>query len=156
MKKEHIPSKFFAPKFWGAWIGIFFIRIFAFLPYSWMKKISVVFGRLFFNVAKTRRRIIEANINLSFPDKLFDGIFMYDTLQHIQNRDIALKECVRVLKSDGVIVVIEWNEKAVEEDYKKYGFKIDLVDPRDFLKISNISIEIIEGDLVRIFLISKN
>ena len=69
MNQNRIPFKFYAPKYWGAWIGVFFIRIFAFLPYSWMKQISSILGRLFFNVAKTRRRIIEANINLCFPDK---------------------------------------------------------------------------------------
>ena len=69
MIKNSIPLKFFAPKFWGAWLGLFFLRIFAFLPYSWMKKISAILGRLFFNLAKTRRRIIETNIKLCFPDK---------------------------------------------------------------------------------------
>ena len=69
MNKNRIPLKFYAPKFWGAWIGIFFLRIIAFIPSSWMKKISTFLGRLFFKTAKTRRRIIETNINLCFPDK---------------------------------------------------------------------------------------
>ena len=69
MKKNHIPLRFFAPKFWGAWVGLFFIRMFSFIPYSWMKKISSILGKLFFKLVKTRRRIIETNINLCFPDK---------------------------------------------------------------------------------------
>ncbi|MHA2120521.1 MAG: class I SAM-dependent methyltransferase, partial [Promethearchaeota archaeon] len=36
--------------------------------------------------------------DLPFEDGLFDGIFFYDSLQHIENRELALRECLRVLK----------------------------------------------------------
>ena len=72
--------------------------------------------------------------SLPFPDESFDGIFMYDTLQHVGNKNRALNECIRVMKLEGLTVIIEWNEKAIDDDYKKYGFKIDFIDPRKYLK----------------------
>jgi 2-polyprenyl-3-methyl-5-hydroxy-6-metoxy-1,4-benzoquinol methylase len=32
--------------------------------------------------------------NLPFTDESYDGVFMYDALQHIQNREQALHECL--------------------------------------------------------------
>ena len=69
MKKTSIPLNLFAPKHWGTWFGIFILRCFSFLPHSWMKKLSVILGNTFYNVAKKRTHIIETNINLCFPEK---------------------------------------------------------------------------------------
>lgn len=44
---------------------------------------------------------------LPFNAESFNSIFMYDPLQHVRNRDLALKECLRILNPDGVICVIE-------------------------------------------------
>lgn len=93
--------------------------------------------------------------DLPFSNEFFDGIFLYDTLQHVKNREIALSECLRVLKIDGVIVIIEWTKKQIEEEYKKYGYKIEFVDPREYLKRSDILIDVLEGDVVNIFLLMK-
>lgn len=93
--------------------------------------------------------------DLPFPDESFDGIFLYDTLQHIQKRYLALIECIRILNPNGVICVIEWNEKSIEEDYKKYGFKIDFIDPREILTRKEVSIEVILGTYVNIYIIRK-
>lgn len=93
--------------------------------------------------------------DLPFPDEKFDGIFLYDSLQHIQKKDVALMECIRVLNQDGVICVIEWNTKSIEEDYKKYGFKIDFIDPREILTRKDVSIDIIQGQYVNLYIIRK-
>ena len=69
MKKSHIPFNLYAPKYWGTWLGIFLLRCLSFLPHSWMKKLSAVFGSAFYNLAKKRTHIIETNINLCFPEK---------------------------------------------------------------------------------------
>ena len=93
--------------------------------------------------------------DLPFPDETFDGIFLYDSLQHIQKKDVALMECLRVLNSDGVICVIEWNTKSIEEDYKKYGFKIDFIDPGEILTRNDVSIDVIPGQYVNLYIIRK-
>ena len=92
---------------------------------------------------------------LTFTNESFDGIFLYDTLQHVKNRNLALNECIRVLKDDGVIVVIEWNKKQIEKEYKKYGYKIEFIDPRGYLKRNNISFDVLKGDIVNIYLLWK-
>lgn len=92
---------------------------------------------------------------LSFSDESFDGVFLYDTLQHVKNREIAFSECLRVLRANGVVAVIEWTKKQIEEEYKKYGYKIDFINPRDYLKNNDISIETLNGDAVNIYLLRK-
>ena len=94
--------------------------------------------------------------SLNFPDDSFDAIFMYDTLQHIKNREAALNECIRVLKACGLICIIEWNEKSIKDTEEKYGFTIDYIDPRQILNREDISIELIEGNLVNVFILRKN
>ena len=69
MKKPNLTLKLFAPKYWPTWVGLLFLRLLAFLPYSWMKKLSALFGFLLYNLAKRRKHIIETNINLCFPEK---------------------------------------------------------------------------------------
>lgn len=93
--------------------------------------------------------------DLAFSDESFHGIFLYDTLQHVKNRNIALTECIRVLKKDGVIVVIEWTKEQIEEENNKYVYKIDFVDPKDYLKHDNISIEVLKGNVVNIYILRK-
>jgi len=93
--------------------------------------------------------------SLSFASQSFDGIFLYDTLQHVKNREKALIECVRVAKNDGVIVIIEWSKKQIEEDFKKYGFKIDYIDPRDFISQKDILIEEMNSEVVNVYLLRK-
>jgi len=93
---------------------------------------------------------------LPFANESFNGIFMYDTLQHIHNRDIAIKECLRVLTPDGAICVIEWSKETIEHENEAYGYEIEYVDPRNYIKTSNISIETIPGKFVIIYVIQKN
>lgn len=89
--------------------------------------------------------------NLPFPDKSFDGIFLYDTLQHIQLKEHALKECLRVIKPDGVICVVEWTKKAIEEDYRKFKWAPDFVDPRDYISRDDASKEHLLPNFLEIF-----
>lgn len=92
---------------------------------------------------------------LPFPEKYFDGIFMYDTLQHIKDKPTALNDCFRVIKPGGLICVIEWNEKSIKADYKKHGFMLDYIDPKDFLRREDIQIKTHQGEYVNIFIIQK-
>lgn len=93
--------------------------------------------------------------HLVFTNNSFDCIFLYDTLQHVKDRKIALNECIRILKNDGVIVIIEWSKKQIEEDFKKYGYKIEYIDPRDFLDRDDIEIEELNSESVNGFILKK-
>jgi len=44
-------------------------------------------------------------MGLSFSDDFFDLVLMTDVLEHVPDLDLALRELVRVLKSDGSIVL---------------------------------------------------
>lgn len=133
-KEHHLDTTEEAWESWGDW------RVSA-------KKLNV-FDRIkyqHFNIEK-----------LPFGLESFNGIFMYDTLQHVRNRRIALEECIRVLTSDGTICVIEWSKETIEQENKEYDYGIEFVDPRDYLSSRNLSIEIDKGKFVIIYLIQKN
>ena len=93
--------------------------------------------------------------HLTFANNSFDGIFLYDTFQHVKDREIALNECIRILKKDGIIVVIEWSKKQIDEDFKKYGYKIEYIDPRDFIDRADIRIEELNSEMVNVYLLRK-
>lgn len=93
--------------------------------------------------------------SLDFPDNSFDGIFMYDTLQHTRNRGIALNESVGIVKPSGLICVIEWNQRTIQETEEKEGFTIDYIDPGEFLNSEDISIELKAGFWVNVFIVRK-
>ena len=63
--------------------------------------------------------------HLPFPSESFDGVFLYDALQHIQNRRKALAECIRVTRPNGIICVIETNESGIEYYREEEGFEIE-------------------------------
>lgn len=94
--------------------------------------------------------------NLPFEDNSFDGIFLYDALQHIHDRELALNECLRVLNTKGVIVVIEWSKQQIEMDFKKYGFKIDYIDPQDYINRKDIIIRLSKGETINFYTIRNN
>ena len=94
--------------------------------------------------------------DLPFEDKSFKGIFLYDSLQHIQNRELALKECIRILKPEGLIIIIEWTKKKIEDEYKKYGYKIDFINPEEFANRNDLSVELIPGKHVNIYILRQN
>jgi 2-polyprenyl-3-methyl-5-hydroxy-6-metoxy-1,4-benzoquinol methylase len=93
--------------------------------------------------------------DLDFPDGSFDGVFLYDALQHILDRKKALSECIRVVDESGLVCVIEWNKRTIEEDEKEYGHKILFVDPGKILIRDDIEIDLVEGEYVNVFLIRK-
>jgi len=92
---------------------------------------------------------------LPFSANSYDGIFMYDTLQHIHDRELALNECIRVLKSEGFLCVIEWSKKTKKEDKEKYGYEIDFIDPKVYLNRDDIFIETFSGEYVIFYIIQK-
>lgn len=104
---------------------------------------------------KIKFQFIDAE-NYPFPDESFDGIFMYNTLQYVGNKKLALHECIRLMEPEGLTAIIEWNEKAIEEDFKKYGYKIDFIDPRKYLKDDEIIIKLVKGDHLNIYILQKS
>lgn len=105
--------------------------------------------------AKIRFLYLDAE-DLDLPAASFDAAFMYDTLQHIGDRERALNGCLRVVKPGGVLCVIEWNKRTIREDEERYGFTLDYVDPREILDRDDVRITVSEGRSVNVFVIRKD
>ena len=51
--------------------------------------------------------------NLPFDDSKFDAVFLYNSFHHIGEKEEAIKECMRVTVSTGIICIIEFNENGI-------------------------------------------
>jgi SAM-dependent methyltransferase len=80
-------------------------------------------------------------VNIPYEDCMFDGILSTQVLEHVENLDILLSECKRVLKPGGYFIVsvpFVYKEHETPHDYRRFtsyglektllvsGFKIDL------------------------------
>lgn len=71
-KRSHPPKfqlAFLCPKYWGIWLGIGFLKVMSWLPYSLKFSTGRLIGRLLYRLAGKRRKIASANIALAFPHK---------------------------------------------------------------------------------------
>jgi SAM-dependent methyltransferase len=93
---------------------------------------------------------------LPFSEELFDAVFLYDALQHIVDRAKALQESLRVMKSNGIVCVIEVNDYGIKyyKEHEAY-FDTEKVDPRDYIKRDDIAIEVIPGDFSDAYILRK-
>jgi KDO2-lipid IV(A) lauroyltransferase len=57
------------PRFWLMWIFIGLLRLAALLPYTTQLKMGRNLGRLLKRILPSRRRIVDTNLELCFPDK---------------------------------------------------------------------------------------
>lgn len=56
------------PRFWAMWIFFGLLRLLAFLPYHSLLKVGKLFGHLLSLLSPARKRIIDTNLALCFPD----------------------------------------------------------------------------------------
>ena len=90
--------------------------------------------------------------NLPFEDSIFDYIFLYVSFHHISYKYKTLKECVRVIKKQGLIVILELTPEGVKEVRKRYPSHIDAVDPRDYVGNLPLSIQLIESPAINAYI----
>ncbi|MFX1281765.1 MAG: class I SAM-dependent methyltransferase [Promethearchaeota archaeon] len=83
--------------------------------------------------------------NLTYKDGEFDAIFLYTTFHHINDKERALSELLRVLKTNGLLAIIELTDEGVEVVRKTYPSHPDAVDPRDFMQDPDLHIEVYES-----------
>lgn len=96
--------------------------------------------------------------DLPFPKDSFDVIFMLITLPYIQKKDVALNECMRIVKPKGVIVIIEDNQMGIKF-FQSKGMSAGVVpqplDPRKMINRDDVLFKVIRGNYVDIFLLRK-
>lgn len=60
--------KFAHPRYWGTWMLIVFFRVVALLPWAVQKRVAQFLGWALFHLAWERRRIVDVNLKLCFPE----------------------------------------------------------------------------------------
>jgi ubiquinone/menaquinone biosynthesis C-methylase UbiE len=93
---------------------------------------------------------------LPFLDESFDGVFLYDALQHIRDRKRALSESIRVAGYNGVVCVVETNEHGIKHFCETEGFEIEKVDPRDLIADDSVTVEVIIGKYANAYILRKS
>jgi KDO2-lipid IV(A) lauroyltransferase len=84
-------ASFLCPKYWPLWLGIGFLRIINFLPYSIQYQIGLALGKLLFLISKKRRKIAAKNIQLCFPE-LADNEQQKLLKEHFKNLGMTMIE----------------------------------------------------------------
>ena len=80
---------------------------------------------------------------MPFEDNFFDAIFISGSLHHIEDGQAAFNESVRVLKPNGRICIFEPNSRSVAFiRANKFPEHPDAVDPRNYNKESQLSVDI--------------
>ena len=81
---------------------------------------------------------ISPNQHLPLPDESVDTILSTQTLEHIRNVGFYLKECARLLKPDGILILtapMQWRHHEVPYDFlrfTRYGL-MDLLENNGFV-----------------------
>ena len=89
--------------------------------------------------------------NLPFDDKSFDAVFIYGSFHHIENKNSTMKECLRILKKQGFLIIIEPSEKIIKNVRKTFPDHPDAVDPRDFVGDLDLNVEVIRKDFANVY-----
>jgi len=92
---------------------------------------------------------------LSFNDNSFDAVFLYTTFHHINDRERAIKELLRVTKPNGVLVIIELTDKGVELVRKRFIHHQAAVDPRDYTRNLGFKVDVIESTNLNAYIYKK-
>ena len=93
-------------------------------------------GKLLLEARPVRRKALlqASTTSLPFPAETFDCVISVEVIEHVPNLEHAITEMVRVLKTDGQIIIIDKNKLAVlRVVWKKYRELLGRwMYPRDF------------------------
>ncbi|MHA1987636.1 MAG: class I SAM-dependent methyltransferase [Promethearchaeota archaeon] len=94
--------------------------------------------------------------DLPFNDNSFDALFCYTSFHHVDEKQLALREFVRVTKDKGLIVIFEFNPAGIELVRKSRPSHPDMVNPEDFSQNLPLSLEFKKGRYVNAYIFRKN
>ncbi|MFX1340155.1 MAG: class I SAM-dependent methyltransferase [Promethearchaeota archaeon] len=100
-------------------------------------------------------RYIDAE-KLLFANTEFDAIFVYASFHHIKDKISALKEFCRVVKENGIIIILEFTPEGIEQIRKTFPSHADAVDPRDFAKNLPLKLNILELGKMNAYIFKKS
>ncbi|MFX1376307.1 MAG: class I SAM-dependent methyltransferase [Promethearchaeota archaeon] len=94
--------------------------------------------------------------DMPFEDTSVDVIFILGTLHHIDDIEGALKECLRVLSLNGILCIIEPNNKFLKIiREKKNPSHPDVVDPRNYTLENHLSFELVKLSYYDTYILRK-
>ena len=86
---------------------------------------------------------------INFPDNSFDCITLFEVIEHLINPSALLKECYRILKPDGIIMIStgntdSWTVNVLKENWEyfdidKHGGHISFFNPISIQKIADLN-----------------
>ena len=94
--------------------------------------------------------------DMPFEDDSFDAIFILGSLHHIDDKEATLKECVRILRLNGIICIFEPNinlMKIIREN--KFPSHPDPVDPRNYTRKLPLLLDLIERPYYTAYILRK-
>jgi SAM-dependent methyltransferase len=71
------------------------------------------------NIKNVDFRELSAESALPFESNSFDKVLFLDVIEHLNNRDLILKECFRVLKKGGRVVLAAPNKETPWKNFQK-------------------------------------
>ncbi len=71
--------------------------------------------------------------HMNFPDESIDAIFLLGSLHHIPDKLKGLKELIRVIKKDGVIVLFDYTNKRIAQIKQHTHNHPPAVNPKELL-----------------------
>lgn len=83
--------QFWQPRYWGLWIALLLLRVISPLPFRWQMLIGKTLGRLAMPLVPKRRRIVEVNLRLCFPD-LDDARIETLVREHFESTGMSMIE----------------------------------------------------------------
>lgn len=83
--------------------------------------------------------------DMPFEDSFMDAIFILGSLHHINDKEVALKECFRILKLHGMVCIFEPNSDAIKFIRERRSpTHPDAVDPRNYIQGLHFQLELIK------------
>lgn len=107
--RHHFAKEFLYPKYWGIWLGVLILAIFAYIPFRLRDKLGVGIGKIVtkYMKAKNKKQYRRADINLQycFPDwsedkrkKVIENMFITVSQTMLGIGEIALRSVKHIQK----------------------------------------------------------
>lgn len=93
---------------------------------------------------------------MPFDNNSFDAIYIQGALHHIEDKASAFNESVRVMKKGGILCIFEPTPFGIKQIRKKFATHPDAIDPMEYAKDHNLSVEKMEGTVFNAFIFRKS
>lgn len=93
--------------------------------------------------------------DLPFEDNTFDAVFCYTSFHHIDDKQSALREFIRVISDSGLVIIFEFTSAGIELLRQRKPSHPDAVNPEDFSRNLPLSLEIKNSRYINAYIYKK-